>query len=198
MATWAVVPINPLRQQPFGEEHVVNDTQILHQNLRLLREAQPDIHLLVLSRDPKALTIARQYNALTLRDSHGNELDDSVRRAAHIAITEGASRLLYLAPNTVLLNKDELKHLLYLGSTEWTLALSHCWNGWDIAVAVLNPADGLNVSLAPGSLARVTAEAQRHQFTVNKHISYDLCLDTRQPEEMMQYSHYFGASSALV
>ncbi|MFN8412324.1 MAG: hypothetical protein U0Z26_08050 [Anaerolineales bacterium] len=75
MALWAIVPVKPLRRGKSRlagtlteDERTQLNQELLEHTLKTLTEVKELDHILVVSRDPHALTIARNYGSKTVQE----------------------------------------------------------------------------------------------------------------------------------
>ncbi len=92
MALWAIVPVKPLRRGKSrlagvltDEERTILNHCLLVNTLETLK-AIPEIeHVLVVSRDPEALALARDYGARTVLEHGAPQLNIALARATIVA-----------------------------------------------------------------------------------------------------------------
>ena len=94
MTLWAIVPVKPLRRGKSRLSKVLseNERTILNQNmlvstLKILSSVNRIDNILVVSRDPAALTLAREYGARTVLEDGSPELNTALSRARLVAKT---------------------------------------------------------------------------------------------------------------
>jgi len=88
MTLWAIVPVKPLRHGKSRLASVLNQEERADLNSRLLVHtvdtlaAIPEIeHVLVISRDPAALSLAREHGARTVQENGAPQLNIALARA---------------------------------------------------------------------------------------------------------------------
>jgi 2-phospho-L-lactate guanylyltransferase len=113
MTLWAIVPVKPLRwgkSRLAGvltqEERVDLNRQLLIHTLDTLRNI-PDIeHVLVVSRDQSALSLARAHGARTVQEKGAPELNIALTRATIVA-KSFATRGVFIVPSDLPLITEE-------------------------------------------------------------------------------------------
>jgi len=92
MTLWAIVPVKPLRTAKSRlssvltrDEREILSQQMLINTLDLLREVKEIERTLVVSRDTKALSIARKHGARTVTENGAPELNNALSRATVVA-----------------------------------------------------------------------------------------------------------------
>ena len=89
MTLWAIVPVKPLRRGKSRlagtlseDERTELNRSLLQNTLKTFADLREVEEVLVISRDPQALAIARQHGARTVREDGQPELNTALRRAA--------------------------------------------------------------------------------------------------------------------
>jgi len=104
MAMWAIVPVKPLRRGKSRLAGVLSQEEranlnrcLLTHTLETLAEI-PDIeHVLVVSRDPAALSLARDYGARTVQEKGAPKLNVALARAT-VVVREYTTRGVLIVP----------------------------------------------------------------------------------------------------
>lgn len=119
MTTWAIIPVKPLRYGKSRLAHILSPderaqltTTMLHHTLQVLENVSAIYRTLVISRDPAALKLARQYGAHTYGEGDKQDLNLALGRAAHIAAARDASGILILPADLPLLSAEDVKMML--------------------------------------------------------------------------------------
>ena len=104
MALWAIVPVKPLRRGKSRLAGVLSDEERTNLNRCLLAHTLetlgeiPDIeHVLVVSRDPEALALARDFGARTVQEKGTPHLNVALARAT-VVVREYTSRGVLIVP----------------------------------------------------------------------------------------------------
>jgi 2-phospho-L-lactate/phosphoenolpyruvate guanylyltransferase len=119
MNVWAIVPVKPLRDSKSRLAHILSPdqraeltAQLLVRTLEVLNQVR-DIHrIMVVSRDPAALKIARQQGAVTFGEGDRQELNLALSRAAHIASAQQAEAVLILPSDLPLITAEDVAMVL--------------------------------------------------------------------------------------
>lgn len=119
MTNWAIIPVKPLRYGKSRLSHILSPderaqltTTMLHHTLQILEEVPGIYRTLVISRDPAALKLARQYGAYTYGEGDKQDLNLALSRAAHIAAAREASGILVLPADLPLLGVADVEMML--------------------------------------------------------------------------------------
>ena len=115
MSLWAIVPVKPLRRGKSRlagalteEERAVLNQRLLERTLETLSTLKELDQVLVVSRDPQALTIARNYGAKTVQEDGQPHLNTALARATVVAKLHATQGVLILPADLPLLTADDL------------------------------------------------------------------------------------------
>ncbi len=119
MTTWAIVPVKPLRygksrlaQILSPDERAALTTSMLSRTLQTLNNVSGISRSLVISRDPAALKIARDYGAYSYGEGDKQDLNIALTRAAHLAATQEATGLLIIPADLPLISVEDVEMML--------------------------------------------------------------------------------------
>jgi 2-phospho-L-lactate/phosphoenolpyruvate guanylyltransferase len=119
MNVWAIVPVKPLRDSKSRLAHILSPDERAHLTAQLLARTLAvlgqvrDIHrIMVVSRDPAVLKIARKQGAVTFGEGDRQELNLALRRAAHIASAQQAEAVMILPSDLPLITTDDVAMVL--------------------------------------------------------------------------------------
>jgi 2-phospho-L-lactate guanylyltransferase len=119
MTLWAIVPVKPLRRGKsrlagtLSEEERTHLNQVLLEHtLKTLNELKEVEQVLVISRDPQALTIARSYGARTVREDGAPHLNTALTRATVVSKVYATSGVLVLPADLPLLAHQDILALI--------------------------------------------------------------------------------------
>ena len=114
MTLWAIVPVKPLRRGKSrlagilteDERADLNRTLLQHtlETLTTLKEVE---EVLVISRDPQILTMARNYGARTVREDGQPDLNTALNRATVIAQVYATRGVLVLPADLPLISRED-------------------------------------------------------------------------------------------
>ena len=116
---WAIVPVKPLRESKSRLSGVLTPDEraeltsfLLQRTLRILRQIAAIDQVMVVSRDPAVLKIARQSHAVTLVEGSRPGLNVALLRAAYVAAAQRATSLLILPSDLPLLTVADVEMML--------------------------------------------------------------------------------------
>jgi 2-phospho-L-lactate guanylyltransferase len=118
MTTWVIVPVKPLRLGKSRLSGVLSDNEravlnrmFLEQTLDILRSNPAVAQTLVVSRDPAALAIAREFGARTVLEDGTPNLNGALNRATMLIKNYSPRGVLVLPADLPLLNQNDLDAL---------------------------------------------------------------------------------------
>ncbi len=119
MTLWAIVPVKPLRRGKSRlagalseDERTDLNRSLLENTLKTLSELKEVEEVLVVSRDPHALTIARNYGARTVREDGQPELNTALKRATVVAQVYATGAVLILPADLPLIAAEDVRTLI--------------------------------------------------------------------------------------
>jgi 2-phospho-L-lactate guanylyltransferase len=119
MTLWAIVPVKPLRRGKSRlagalseDERTELNRNLLQNTLKTLSELKELEEVLVISRDPAALTIARNYGARTVREDGQPELNTALKRATVVAQVYATRGVLVLPADLPLIAREDVQTLI--------------------------------------------------------------------------------------
>lgn len=119
MTLWAIVPVKPLRRGKSRlagtlteDERTELNRALLHHTLETLTGLKEVDKVLVVSRDPNALTIAREHGARTVQEDGQPHLNTALQRATVVAQVYATRGVLILPADLPLVTKEDIQVLL--------------------------------------------------------------------------------------
>ena len=119
MTLWAIVPVKPLRRGKSRLAGTLNEDErtelnraLLQHTLETLSELKEVDGVLVVSRDPNALTIARNHGARTVQEDGQPELNTALKRATIVAQVYATRGVLVLPADLPLVTREDIQALI--------------------------------------------------------------------------------------
>jgi 2-phospho-L-lactate guanylyltransferase len=120
MTIWAIVPVKPLRRGKSRlasvlteDERAALNQELLERTLGTLSTLKEWMSVMVVSRDPHALTIARSYGATTVREDGQPHLNTALRRATIISqLNHTTQGVLVLPADLPFLDRNDVLALM--------------------------------------------------------------------------------------
>jgi 2-phospho-L-lactate guanylyltransferase len=158
---WAIVPVKPLRSGKTRLANVLTQEQRTDLNRRLLAhtvdtlKAIPEIeHVLVVSRDPAALSLAREHGARTEKESGAPHLNVALRRATAIAKSYGTHGVLIVPADLPLIGPDDVRAMLKLAGQPPVVVIAPDHHHDGTNALLVCPAGLIEYEFGPGSFQR--------------------------------------------
>ena len=119
MTIWAIVPVKPLRRGKSRlagalseDERAELNQSLLQHTLQTLTDVKELEQVLVVSRDPHALHIARQHGARTVREDGQPQLNTALTRATVVAKVHATRGVLILPADLPLISREDVLTLM--------------------------------------------------------------------------------------
>ncbi len=123
MTIWAIVPVKPLRRGKSRlaktlseDERAELNRHLLAHTLQTLKETPEVEEVLVVSRDPKALAIAHDHDARTIRENGSTDLNVALERATAVAKMYTTNGVLILPADLPLISQEDIEKLIIIAS----------------------------------------------------------------------------------
>jgi 2-phospho-L-lactate guanylyltransferase len=119
MTLWAIIPVKPLRRGKSRLSGVLSQEArtalnhyLLSNTLEILASVPEIEYSLVVSRDPEALTIAREYGARTVQEQGSPQLNIALTRATMVAVSHSVQGVLIVPADLPLLTVDDIHEVV--------------------------------------------------------------------------------------
>ena len=146
MTLWAIVPVKPLRRGKSRLKGVLTEDERAELNTNMLIHTLdtlvglPELeHVLVVSRDPKALSVARQHGARTVQEDGRPHLNTALERATAVARSYGARQVLVLPADLPQLCRQDVQDILVLSQQSPMMVIAPDYHGRGTNGLLLNP-----------------------------------------------------------
>ena len=191
MTLWAIVPVKPLRRGKSRLSKVLseNERTILNQNMlvntiKILSSVNRIDNILVVSRDPAALTLAREYGARTVLEDGSPELNTALSRARLVAKTYRVNEILILPADLPLLSREELERVLEQSGNPPEVLICPDRQNDGTNLLYINPEGLINFCYGSGSFNKHLELAKKSGARINIIASNSLGLDLDTPEDL--------------
>jgi 2-phospho-L-lactate/phosphoenolpyruvate guanylyltransferase len=191
MSLWAIVPVKPLRRGKSRLSGILSETErtvlnqsLLTNTLNILKQISRIDTILVVSRDPAALALARDISAKTVLEDGAPELNTALRRAAKVAEAYSVQELLILPADLPLLNSQDLNEFLNcaINPPEIVIAPDRRKDGTN--ALFLSPANLITFGYGPGSYQKHLTSAEQKGARIHIFEKMSLELDLDLPEDL--------------
>jgi 2-phospho-L-lactate guanylyltransferase len=145
----------------------------------------PEIdHILVISRDPAALAVARNQGAHTLLEEGTPQLNTALNRATALAKDHKAHSVLVLPADLPLITPRDIRTLLKRGKKEPIVVIAPDRREDGTNGLLMNPAGVIDYGFGPGSFRRHCERARQSGANLEILSSPTLGLDLDLPEDL--------------
>lgn len=199
MSVWVIIPVKPLPSAKSRLQHVLSPEQremlaerMLRHVLTVVRSVPTVAGVLVISRDNRALALARDYGAHTVQESGAPELNNALMRATKVIESWRGEAVLILPADLPLITADDVREMIECGSTynSVVIATDEAEDGTN---ALMTRPPGLfPYAYGVGSFQRHIALAEAAGAHVEIYRSERLMLDIDVPADLEAYYRVVG------
>lgn len=191
MSLWAIVPVKPLRRGKSFLSTVLSEDELTLLNysmldniLKALRMVPEVAQVLVVSRDPAALALARNYGGRTVQEDGNPGLNTALKRATAVAKLYAARGVLIIPADLPLINDKEVGELIARSGTPQELIIAPDRRGNSTNALLLCPADLFEFRFGVGSFLFNIQQAKKVGCRVEVYRGDGFSLDIDMPEDL--------------
>jgi len=194
--TWAILPVKPLSLAksrlapilPPDQRSKLAIKMLLH-TINLLQSTRSIGGILVISRDPKALSIVRDQgdHIFTIQESGQPELNTALTRATDLLASWGAEATLVLPTDIPLLKREDIEQILHLGRYQTSVVLAPDQQRDGTNALLMHPPGVIEYCFGPGSFEKHIAVSELAGVNLNIYQSERISLDVDTPEDLEKY-----------
>lgn len=161
MTLWAIIPVKPLRRGKSRlagalseDERTELNRTLLEHTLKTLSGLKELEEVLVISRDPQALTIARNHGARTVREDGQPELNTALKRATVIAQVYATRGVLVLPADLPLVTREDVMALIEHADDPPVVVIAPDRHGKGTNALLMSPPGLIEYDFGEGSFQR--------------------------------------------
>jgi len=161
MTLWAIVPVKPLRRGKSRlagtlseDERTELNRSLLQNTLKTFADLKEVEEVLVISRDPQALAIARQHGARTVRENGQPELNTALKRATVIAQVYATRGVLVLPADLPLVTRQDVLALIERAGEPPAVVIAPDRHGTGTNALLISPAGLIEYDFGENSFQR--------------------------------------------
>ncbi len=199
MTLWAIVPVKPLRTAKSRlsavltkDEREILSQQMLINTLDLLREVKEIERTLVVSRDTKALSIARKHGARTVTENGAPELNNALARATVVAQQYDISGVLVIPADLPLMRVDDVEKLIGRATDPPVVVIAPDRHGRGTNALLSSPPGLIEYDFGTDSFERHVARAKAAGVRLVVCENPSIGLDVDLPEDLEYLREAFG------
>ncbi|MFZ5877946.1 MAG: 2-phospho-L-lactate guanylyltransferase [Chloroflexota bacterium] len=191
MTLWAIIPVKPLRRGKSrlagtlseDEREQLNQDLLVH-TLKTLTGLKELEQVLVVSRDPHALTIARNHGARTVREDGQPHLNTALQRATIVAKVYATRGVLVLPADLPLLTREDVLTLLEKAIQPPVVVIAPDRHGKGTNALLMSPAGLIEYDFGDDSFQRHCDRARQAGARLEVVDLPSLGLDLDIPEDL--------------
>ncbi len=191
MTLWAIVPVKPLRRGKSRlagtlseDERTELNRSLLQNTLKTLSELKEVEEVLVISRDPQALTIARNYGARTVREDGQPELNTALKRATVVAQVYATGAILILPADLPLITAEDIRTLIGRAGEPPAVVIAPDRHGTGTNALLISPSGLIEYDFGENSFQRHCQRAKEAGARLEIVNLPSLGLDLDLPEDL--------------
>jgi len=200
MTLWAIVPVKPLGRGKSRLAGVLSQEQRTDLNRQLLVHTVETLasmaeieHVLVVSRDPEALALAREHGARTVQENGSPHLNIALARATVIARSHITRGVLIVPADLPLITTEDVRAMLDLAKDPPVVVVAPDHRQQGTNALLVCPTGLIEYDFGPGSFQRHCERAKSAGARLEICTLPSLALDVDLPEDLEMVEGEFGA-----
>ena len=191
MTLWAIVPVKPLRRGKSRLSGVLSleartalNHYLLSNTLETLSSVPEIEHSLVVSRDPEALTVAREYGARTVQEQGSPQLNIALTRATIVAISHSVQAVIIVPADLPLITVDDIREVVKRAVDPPVVVITPDRRQQGTNALLVAPPGLIKYEYGPGSFQRHCIQAEKAGARLEICERGSVALDIDLPEDL--------------
>jgi 2-phospho-L-lactate guanylyltransferase len=191
MTLWAIVPVKPLRRGKSRlagtlteDERTALNQSLLERTIKVLSALKELDQILVVSRDPHALTIARNQGAKTVQEDGQPHLNTALKRATVMAQVHSTRGVLVMPADLPLMTPDDVRALIDRAVKPPVVVIAPDRHGKGTNALLMVPPGQIEYDFGEGSFHRHCERAKKSGARLEIVELHSLGLDLDLPEDL--------------
>jgi 2-phospho-L-lactate guanylyltransferase len=191
MTLWAIIPVKPLRRGKSRLSSVLSleartalNHYLLSNTLEILASVPEIEYTLVVSRDPEALTIAREYGARTVQEQGSPQLNTALTRATMVALSHSVQGVLIVPADLPLLTGDDIHEVVSRGVNPPVVVITPDRHHQGTNALLISPPGLIQYEYGPGSFQKHCSQAEKTGARLEVCERGSVALDIDFPEDL--------------
>ena len=191
MTLWAIIPVKPLRRGKSRLSGVLSleartalNHYLLSNTLEILASVPEIEYSLVVSRDPQALTIAREYGARTVQEQGSPQLNVALTRATMVALSHSVQGVLIVPADLPLLTIDDIHEVVKQAVDPPVVVITPDRHHQGTNALLISPPGLIQYEYGPDSFHRHCLQAERAGVRLEICERGSVALDIDFPEDL--------------
>lgn len=196
MTLWAIIPVKPLRRGKSRlagalseDERTELNRSLLEHTLKTLSALRELEEVLVISRDPQALALARSYGARTVREDSQSELNTALKRATIIAQVYATRGVLVLPADLPLITREDVLTLIEHAADPPVVVIAPDRHGKGTNALLMSPSGLIEYDFGENSFQRHCERVRETGARLEIVDLPSLGLDLDVPEDLEMIRH---------
>jgi len=197
MTLWAIVPVKPLRRGKSRLSGALSEDERTQLNEKLLKHTLKTLsglkeleQVLVVSRDPHALTIARKLGARTVREDGQPHLNTALTRATVVAKLHATRGVLILPADLPLLSGKDIQALVERSANPPVVVIAPDRHEKGTNALLMSPAGLIDYDFGENSFERHCELARKAGARLEIVKIHSLGLDLDLPEDLVLLENF--------
>lgn len=191
---WAILPVKPFKQAKSRLAGVLSPAErealaitLFQRSAGILAGITRFSGVLVVSRDPDALKMARGYGAHTLLETDQPELNPALRRASETVMALGATGVFIMPADLPFVTAADVEQMIHLGRFRRSVVLAPDSKYDGTNSLFMTPPNLMPLAYGIGSFARHRTLAEAAEATIHIYESSRMALDIDTPDDLEVY-----------
>ena len=190
MSLCAIIPIKPLRRGKSRLSSVLSEDKreglnkyLLTSTLQCLRKINKIDHILVISYDPTALTLARKFGARTVLENRNTNINRALRKATLAAKAIKSSKILVVPADLPLLTEGDLLSVIEESGDPPEIVIVPDRKMSGTNMLLINPIGAIKYDFGEWSFRKHIEQAERKKINIKICNRSNLSFDLDLPED---------------
>lgn len=191
MTFWAIIPVKPLRRGKSRlsgvlglEARTALNHYLLSNTLEILGSVPEIEYSLVVSRDPEALTIAREFGARTVQEQGSPQLNLALTRATMVALSHSVRGVLIVPADLPLLTVEDIHEVVRRAVNPPVVVITPDRHHQGTNALLISPPGIIQYEYGAGSFQRHCSQAQKAGARLEICERVSVALDIDFPEDL--------------
>ncbi len=195
MSLWAIIPVKPLNRAKSRLSDVLSPgsraqfaEMMLKRMLTILGETPQITGTLVISRDTKALSIARDLGAKTVQEGNPSDLNPALTRATEVVKMWRGNAVLILPADLPFVSKTDIQAIADMGKYGSTVVLATDYNKDGTNAMLVRPPGLISYHYGKQSFEHHARLATLAGADLKIYESDTIALDVDVPADLLQFN----------
>ena len=205
MSLWAIVPIKPLRRGKSRLSQVLTESERETLNINMftwsincLKRIDEIDQIVVVSHDPTALSVARDYGVKTILETRNINLNNALRKATTAVKAFNVSSLLILPADLPFLVPDDIKTMLTKAKNSPEIIIAPDRKMYGTNALFIRPPGILDYDFGQWSFKKHIEQAARKKISIEIYNNENIAFDLDLPEDLALFKETQNAQYDLL